>query len=337
MMLRGYIESFLNALQVQEYSDNTISLYRYNLEHFARWIATQEAIEGLQDTGRDELAEYQSYLLIEPSDLTGRPRNAGTRNHFAAALKTFFAYLVEEDILLSSPASHLVSAKTKARIPQVLTVNEVLALLAAIPDGTILGRRDRAAFEVMYGTAIRITEFLKLDLEDLWMNESSLHIRFGKGGRPRVVPLVGESVATLREYLKYSRPKLITGKMGGKERNRTPHAQAVWLSKEGTRWNDSSVREALKKYAHKARIEKNVTPHLLRHSCATHLLKAGMDIRYIQVLLGHEKLSTTQKYTHFHASDLRDIVLRHHPRSCTPRALPPGRGRQVWSSDLADG
>lgn len=317
MVLREYIESFLNALRVQEYSENTISLYSYNLEHFARWVAVQDGIEGLQDIDREQLAEYQSHLLIEPSEFTGRPRNAGTRNHFAAALKTFFRYLVEEDVLLSSPASQLVTAKTKARIPQVLTVDEVLALLAAIPDATILGRRDRAAFEVMYGTAVRITEFLKLDLEDVWLNESSLHVRFGKGGRPRVVPLVGESVATLREYLKYSRPKLSTGKMGGKRRNRVADAQAVWLSKEGTRWSDSSVRESLKRYAVRAGIEKNVTPHLLRHSCATHLLKAGMDIRYIQALLGHEKLSTTQKYTHFHASDLRDIILRHHPRCAT--------------------
>ena len=316
MMLRGYIESFLTALQVQEYSENTVSLYGYNLRHFARWVATQPSIQSLQDIGREELEEYQSYLLIESSDLTGRPRNAGTRNHFAAALKTFFAYLVEEDILLSSPAVVVVSAKTKPRVPRVLTVDEVLALLAAIPDGTILGRRDRAAFEIMYGTAIRITEFLKLDLKDIWLDEASLHIRFGKGGRERVVPLVGESVPTLREYLRYSRPKLATGKLGGKNRNRAPHAQAVWLSKEGTRWDDSSVRSALKKYAHKARIEKNVTPHLLRHSCATHLLKAGLDIRYIQALLGHEKLSTTQRYTHFEASDLRDVILRHHPRSC---------------------
>ena len=273
-------------------------------------------IQTLQDIGREELEEYQSYLLIEPSDFTGRPRNAGTRNHFAAALKTFFAYLVEEDILLSSPAVAVVSAKTKPRIPRVLTVDEVLALLAAIPDGTILGRRDRAAFEVMYATAIRITEFLKLDLKDIWLDEASLHVRFGKGGRERVVPLVGESVPTLREYLRYSRPKLATGRLGGKKRYRTPHAQAVWLSREGTRWDDCSLRSALKKYAKKARIDKNVTPHLLRHSCATHLLKAGLDIRYIQALLGHEKLSTTQRYTHFEASDLRDVVLRHHPRCC---------------------
>ena len=320
-MLERHIESFMNFLIVREYSVETMRLYRHDLDHFHRWVLVHPGIQSLEDIGREELAAYQSFLVTQPSEATGKPRSAATRNHHAAAVKTFFSYLVEEDVLLFNLATNLVSAKTSSAIPQVLTVEELLSLLAAIPDAKILGRRDRAAFELMYGTAIRLSEFRKLDLEDLWLSESLIHIRQGKGGRSRVVPLVGEAVPTLREYLRFSRPKLATGKMGGKDRNLEESSQAVWLSKEGGRWDVSAIRAALKKYAEKAGIEKKVTPHILRHSCATHLLKAGVDIRYIQAFLGHVQLSTTQKYTHFQASELRNVIHRYHPRS--RRAVEP--------------
>ena len=313
--LKDYLFEFLDHLGNRGYSDKTCLLYRRNLSHFVNWVEHQESLKELTDLGRDELASYQRHLLLSPSQRTGRPRSTATRNHFISALRLFFRHLTERGFFLSSPAEVLVSGRTSSKLPQILTLKEMLSLLAAVPVTDVLGQRDRAALEVLYGAGLRVNEFLMLDLQDLCFAESFLRVRHGKGQKQRVLPLTEEALLCLKDYLEYSRPVLATGKRGGKKRDLRKHAQALWLSQEGARWSAASVREALTKYGKKAGIKKKVYPHLLRHSCATHLLQGRADIRHIQILLGHEKLSTTQKYTHLNHKDLQDCINRHHPRS----------------------
>jgi len=147
------------------------------------------------------------------------------------------------------------------------------------------------------------------------LSDGYLHIRHGKGGYQRVVPLLGEAKLCLREYLKFCRPHFATGKMVKSGRDLGLHREALWLSKEGSRWGAQSLRMMCQNYAREAGIPKSVSPHVLRHSCATHLLQGGADIRHIQALLGHKKLTTTQRYTHLRTADLKAVISRYHPRS----------------------
>jgi integrase/recombinase XerD len=306
---------FVDHLLVQNYARRTVRLYRENLRMFFDWVICRPGLVGLSDIGRAELLDYQSHLLLVPSKRSGRPREAGTRNHHTAALRSFFGFLVKSGRLLSSPAEALANSKVRDKLPQVLTPREVLCLLAAPSVVSVLGKRDRAALEVLYGSGLRIGEFLACDLGDLDLTGGYLHVRFGKGGKVRVVPLTGEAVKALRIYLGDSRSKLATGRMGGKGRNLKAHVQALWLSREGTRWSEPSLWETVRKYAKEAGLKKRVSPHLLRHSCATHLLQGQADIRHIQELLGHARLSTTQRYTHLEPADLKSVISRYHPRS----------------------
>lgn len=306
---------FSAHLKALGYSPKTRTMYRRDLDHFIAWTQSQKGLKGLTDIRRSDLLAYQQFLLLSVSPTTGKPRTSATRNHFIAAIRSFFKYLVEAELLLSNPAELMAYSKTRTKLPEILTVREVHSLLAAIPHNTLLGKRDRAAVEVIYGTAIRINEFFHLDLEDLCFSEALMTVRFGKGGKQRVLPLTTEALFALKTYIQEARPRLATGKLGGKHRNLERHFQALWLSQEGARWAEPSIRTALKKYADLAGLKKRVSPHLLRHSCATHLLVGRANIRHIQVLLGHETLSTTQKYTHLDASDLSNCIKRYHPRS----------------------
>lgn len=306
---------FLTYMKAKGYSRYTQASYRFNLRRFFVWLLEEREIRSLSDISRDDMMGYQSDLLLTPSTVNGKLLKASTRNHHIAALRMFFQYLTESGRLLGGPTEVLVTSKVKMTLPTYLEVPEIVALLAAIPTHTVLGQRDRAAVEVAYGVGLRVGELLGLDLNDAVFSEEELHVRQAKGGRYRVVPLGEEALLCLREYLKSSRPELATGLMGGKKRELEAHHQALWLSSEGTRWSPKAFSESLKKYARRAKLTKNITPHVLRHTCATHLLKAGVDIRHIQVLLGHIKLSTTQRYTHVDASDLQEVIRRYHPRS----------------------
>jgi integrase/recombinase XerD len=309
------VAELTDDLLARGYAKRTVRLYRENLTMFAEWAAARTNLNSLTDLGRAELLDYQTHLLLIPSKRSGRPRGAGTRNHHTAALRAFFEFLVKSGRLLASPAEVLANSKVSSKLPTVLTVHETLCLLAAPATETVLGSRDRAALEVLYGSGLRAAEFLACDLGDLELTAGYLHVRCGKGGKPRVVPLTEEAVRAVRDYLQHARPRLATGKMGGKSRTLAAHAQALWLSREGTRWSEMSLWEMVKKYARQAKLAKNVSPHLLRHSCATHLLQGEADIRHIQELLGHERLSTTQRYTHLQPADLKAVISRYHPRS----------------------
>lgn len=300
--LREQTVLFLKSLRGRGYSEATLKVYRSDLKKLAAWFSEKSELAGVQDIGRAELLEYASHLLTEKSS-RGKPWSGMTRSRHLSTVKSFFRFLTKSGLLLSDPASALEGVKAQRRLPKVPSVEEVLRLLAAIDTGTVWGLRNRAAVELLYGSGFRISEILNLDVHDVDLEQGLVHIARGKGGRPRVVPLTPESVKALKAYIEQRGNRL------GSEGER-----ALFLSRAGSRMQAYGFSVELRKYAEQAKVSVKITPHVLRHACATHLLKGQANIRQIQALLGHASLSTTQVYTRVEISDLAEVVKRCHPR-----------------------
>ena len=306
-------EVFLGHLAHKNYRPRTIKSYRHRLAEFTRWVEQRPELEGLADITLSVLSEYGQHLLLRPKLKRTRGKGyvasraqltARTRQGLLCPLKLWFRWMVKRHELLADPAADLELPRPQRRLPRaVLTPAEVARLMVAPPPDTPVGLRDRALLELFYGTGIRRAEALGLSTKDLNMAEGELLIR-GKGGRERLVPVGGEALRALAIYLSKGRPLLPT-----------PEASHLFLSSFSGPLKFTEVHVRLKEYARLAGIEKkSVTPHALRHACATHLLRQGADIRHIQVLLGHASLSSTEIYTRVELSQLRQVLLRCHPR-----------------------
>ena len=302
--LDDWIDRFLAHLRGRGASPCTSKAYRGCLARFSSWWSRQqEGGSELADIDQAVLDRFLQFLLVDPSPRTGKPRSAVTRNQHLMCLRSFFKYLVKSQVLLTNPAEVLEDFRVEKKLPRVLTVREVLRILAEVDLSTPLGLRDRAALELFYGSAVRRNELVSLNLGDLCLKEQLVHVH-GKGNRDRIIPTGGEAARALSWYLEKARPSLAL-----------PEEAALFVSPAGGRLQAEELARKLKAYTQEAGVKKRVTFHTLRHSCATHLLKAKADIRYIQALLGHACLTTTQLYTRLEVSDLREVLTRCHPRS----------------------
>lgn len=295
-------ELYLKTLLARGYSPRSVKAYRANLKLLRRYVDGCSSLRNLVDIGPGELDEFASWLMTTGGE---KVRAASGRQNVLSTTRSFFKYLTKTGILLADPASGLAGVRLEKKLPPVISTDEVLRLLAAVDTGKPVGLRDRAALEVLYGTAVRISELLGLDLGDLDLAEGVITVRCGKGGKGRRLPLVSETRRALADYLEMGRPKLAHSQ---------EKALFVSWSPAGDRMKECAFNGALRRYVQKAKLGKRVTAHTLRHSCATHLLQGRADIRQIQVLLGHENLSTTQIYTRVEVSDLAEVVKRCHPR-----------------------
>jgi integrase/recombinase XerD len=233
------------------------------------------------------------------------PIGVETRALRLRAVKRLFDHLTASGQLLVHPAEHVVEIRRKDRLPRsVLTLKQVEQLLAAPDTATALGIRDRALLEVFYGTGIRVGEFEAVRVGDLDLAGQMLHIRCGKGDRPRMVPLGRTACEWLQRYLGEVRPALA---------KRRPLERALFLVQTGRPLAQAQIRAILRGYGARCHLKKPVTPHALRHACATHLLRAGADIRLIQELLGHARLDSTAIYTRVAPTDLKAVHARYHP------------------------
>ncbi len=223
-----------------------------------------------------------------------------------SVLRTFFGWLTERRVLLFNPAETLRLGRSTAPLPKaVLTDAEVKVLLEA-PGTDALGLRDRAILETLYSTGLRRAELCNLDLFDLDPDGGTVRVRNGKGGRDRVVPIGVHALAALRLYVRGARPRLVA----------TPRQPALFVAAvTRRRLNVKTLNLIVRKRAEAAGLGKRVTPHILRHTCATHLLQGGADVRHVQLILGHASLATTQIYTRVAIEDLTTAHQRHHPRN----------------------
>jgi integrase/recombinase XerD len=288
-----------------------------------------EEIDAPAEITREVLSRFQTALFYRTTQF-GKPPTARFQATVISTVRSFLSYLVDEGYLLSSPGSALELPRLPSQLPPGgLTRKEAERLIAAVDTSTVLGLRDRAMLEILYATGVRASELMALHLTDLTGDEAApiARVRKGKGGRGRLVPLGELAQAALVDYLEHGRPRL----------PRAASSPLLFLSRRGKPLLDPALNALIARYARAAGIDKRITAHTLRHSCATLMLKAGCDIRYIQSLLGHASLSTTQLYTRVDISDLARAHARFHPRSFprgkpTPQAESYTRGRSPWTA-----
>lgn len=305
--LKAWLQEFLADMLRRGQSKASHKTYRCDLLQFVDWVADQAELHNPGDLTTAALEQYQMHLMLRRSrreKTKPRTLSASSRNRALAELRSFFRYLRKSCKLLSNPSLELQRAREPRRIPRVLfTVPEVGRLLNAIPRKTAVGLRDRAAVEVLYGSAVRRGELLGLKPTDLRLAEGFVHV-LGKGQRERVVPLGEAAVQALKAYLKRGRPRLVRG-----------DHQALWVScLHGGLVSEIELLRSIRKHVRRAGIKKRIGYHTFRHSCATHLLRAGADIRAIQTLLGHSNLNTTAIYTRVDITDLQKTLQQFHPR-----------------------
>lgn len=298
---------FVEYLGLRGSSPWTIATYRHHLAPFFAFLR-KKRISTLRAVAGDAVLEFVAHMAREPRR-GGAPIVAGTQTRRLAAVKSFFRFLVEHRLVLVDPTEGVRGPRDVQRLPTALSVRDRERLFAAPDLETLLGYRDRAILETLYATGIRVGELGALALDDLRLAEGLVVIRHAKGDKERVVPVGKRAGAFLREYLRRVRPAL--------DRQRDP-AGHLFLTWRGYPFIRSDVDAILRRHAKAAGIEGRVTPHTLRHTCATDLLRRGADLRHIQEMLGHKKLDTTQRYAHVVREELKRAYEKSHPRERLP-------------------
>ncbi len=303
---------FIEYLELRNYSPRSIRLYNAEVAPFLEFLASQ-GMESLGQLTRSLVEAYRVelfYALNRSKDPARQGRSLSTRTQAArlVAVKAFVRFLFRQGYLLTDPSAGVEQPKLSQKLPAVLSEAEVGRLLEGVDLAAPLGLRDRAILELLYGTGIRNAELTHLQLTRVDRVRAQLQVHEGKGRKSRVLPLGEEVRFWLGRYLDESRPRLVFG----------PDPGWVFLSYRGRQLPGNAVGDIVKQAGRRAGLEKRVFPHLLRHSCATHMLARGAGIRQLQVLLGHASLAATQIYTRVEVSDLRQVLLRCHPREREP-------------------
>lgn len=292
--MNAEIDLFLTDLEQRRgASPHTLANYRLDLTHLCEWLAARP--EGSwHDVDRKTIRAWVAWMHAEgyASASIGRK---------LSALRSFFRFLVREELVARSPLLLIPAPKKGTSLPPVLTVEEIERLLVAPEAASPLGLRDRCMFEVLYATGLRLSELLGLTFEQIDWPRRSAQVR-GKGNKDRVVLLGDLAIDALERYIHQGRPHLLRG----------PDCAALYLSHLGRPLSVRGFHVILQNHLRTAGIQRHVTPHTLRHSFATHLLEGGADLRTVQELLGHASISTTQVYTHVSEGYLRDVYAKAH-------------------------
>jgi len=301
-MLFQHIDGFLNHLRVEKSATNlTLLGYKTDLAQFFNFLSSRYSI-AKEEIDNDLLnhrsvREYLAYMQEKNLSRSTMARKL-------AALRSFVKYLCRENILTGNPIAAVSTPKRDKKLPKFLYSPEVDLLLDAPDLSTAFGKRDKAILETLYAAGLRVSELVGLDIDDLDFTEGYIKVR-GKGQKERIVPLGSKANAALTLYMEKARNYL------GKPNQTT---NAVFLNRFGNRLSARSVRTILNKYVEDIALNQKISPHTLRHSFATHLLNEGADLRSVQELLGHVKLSTTQIYTHLTREDIKNTFDKNHPR-----------------------
>ena len=295
-------DAYLESLGARNYSHTTVEHRRYALRMFLAWTGERDLTRASQIT-RPILESHQRWVWRYQKPNGQRLGWSSQRNHLTI-LKDFFRWITRQNVILHNPASELELPRPEKRLPQeVLTLSEVQKLLAVPDVGDPLGIRDRAMLELFYSTGMRRTELCRLDLADLNTERCTVHVRQGKGKKDRMVPVGLRAIDWLERYLKEVRPRLCLD----------TRTQALFLTGYGEAFNPDVLSRMVSSWLKQAALKRKGCCHVLRHSCATHMLENGADIRFIQQLLGHEKLDTTAIYTEVSIRQLQEVHARCHP------------------------
>jgi integrase/recombinase XerD len=290
------IDRFLNYLAVERgLSANTLSAYSSDLQEIKGFLAAN-GISSWEELSRDHISAYIQGLGVRLSERSKARR--------IAALRSFFKHLQLVGAVRQNPAARVSFPKAGLSLPKVLSGSEVEALLCQPDDVHARGKRDRAMLELLYATGLRVSELTDLQLRQLHLDPGYLVV-LGKGGKERLVPMGEWAAEALKVYIEEGRKILLKAKS----------SQEIFVNHRGKKLSRQGVWKIIKQYALQARIRQNITPHMLRHSFATHLLENGADLRSLQTMLGHADISTTQIYTHVARTRLKEIHQKYHPRA----------------------
>jgi len=309
----AHLKAFLQFLALnRNASAHTVRAYESDLTQFIGYIAAEADLKkrDLEPShcNREALRGFLGQLHRQ-----GLSRASAARK--LAAIRTFLRYLRREELIAEDPGGLVATPKRDIRMPAHLSEPEMTALLEAPAGDTPLSRRDRAILELFYASGLRLSELTGLDVEDMNLSAKMVRVR-GKGGKERIVPFNGSTARAVREYLN-DRETLVVGTAKaapytkGRDRRRDP----LFVNYRGARLTVRSVDRLVRRYVAASSARTGVSPHALRHSFATHLLQRGADLRAIQELLGHARLSTTQRYTHVNAAQLLEVYRKSHPRA----------------------
>ena len=291
-MLDRFIHKFISYLQIEKnYSDHTVTNYKIDLREFSGSI-------------KDKPIEQVTHVDVRLFLARLKEKNFSKRSvaRKMACLRSFFKFLYREGHIKANPAASLSTPKIDKKLPLFMNASDVVKLLESPDASDDMGLRDRAILETLYSTGIRVSELVGLNKEDVDFISGVLKV-YGKGKKERLVPVGDKALRAIRAYFE---------KIGVTEIN---ERKPVFLNKSRRRVSDRAVRRIVEKYIRKTSLNKNISPHSLRHSFATHMLDGGADLRSVQELLGHANLSTTQIYTHVTTERLKAIYEKVHPRA----------------------
>jgi integrase/recombinase XerD len=289
------IGRFLDAVWMERgLSSNTLAAYRADLVALSRWLAQRET--PLVRTNRADLLAF----IAARSAGGARPRSTARQ---LSSFRRFFRYLLRDGALREDPTAQIAMPRIGRSLPKSLTEAEVEALLMAPTVGDPLGNRDRTMLEVLYATGLRVTELVSLKVSQVNVNQGVLRV-LGKGSRERLIPLGEEAVRWLNAFLSGPRAEILLDRS----------TDYLFPTRRGDRMTRQAFWHIIKRYARKASVDNELSPHTLRHAFATHLLNHGADLRVVQMLLGHSDLSTTQIYTHVARERMKELHAAHHPR-----------------------
>lgn len=301
--MKSLIDRFSTYLQHERaVSPHTYKNYLVDLQQFHAFL--KEKYPNIANNWQKRIPDVDASLIREYVSRMYDSWSPSSMARKLASLRTFFNYCMRLGIVESNPAKEVATPKIPKRVPKFLTVDEVFALLEAAAGEDVLGSRDRAILELLYASGLRVSELVGLNLGDVDLKSLTVRV-MGKGRKERIVPMGEKACASLVNYLE-KRHSLL---------GKNAQEQGFFLNRHGGRLTARSIERLLNKYIRRSGLQKTVTPHVLRHTFATHLLGAGADMRGIQELLGHSSLSTTQKYTHVGIDKLMKAYDEAHPKA----------------------
>ena len=292
-----HFQDYLTMLRVERnLSPRTLEAYQRDLKHYLSFIVDKDIIS-LSNISQMHIREYIR-------SLNEKGLAASSIARIFSSIRSYHKFLSAEKYVNENPTLILTSPKAPKKLPHVLMEEEISAIINAVVETFQYAKRDKAIIEMLYSCGLRVSELCALSLNNLYLNDDMIRI-MGKGSKERLLPVGGRAKNFLNDYLIHCRPGIQKDK----------GSSSVFLSRNGNPLTRAMINNILRKWSQVAGITKSVSPHTLRHSFATHLLEGGADLRFVQALLGHSDISTTQIYTHLDKIHLKDVYQTHHPRS----------------------
>jgi integrase/recombinase XerD len=294
---------YLQALRASGFSESLHKQARLQLPRFFAHLK-KRGVRDVTSVTEADVFDFARHLATSHQPKTGKTYSFSSQTSYLMHVKRLFRFLEQTRVILKNPSLDLV-LPTWSKLPRSVPTQAQAERLVTVPSPkTVMGRRDRAVLELLYGSGIRVGECERLDLRDLDLARGTVFVRNGKGRKDRVVPIAGRAALAMESYLKHSRHKLV----------KDPREQAVFLNFYGERLSRKSIQEMLREQVKAAGIPIPFTAHSLRHGCATHMLQRGADVRHVQQLLGHSRIETTALYTRVIPGDVARMIDENHPR-----------------------